>query len=157
MGVRFMFKRGYNMRLKFKAFIFLLIICILIFGTGCVSNNIVIKDYNLKGENNYWITEYKGHSKGEFYKEKGILKYKEKSDGMFTLTYKGELSELTSIREIGYKFANCCVKTTSEQAPDKKVFKWNQGLSATADESYIKKVEVIIDGKIETIEMKSIK
>lgn len=148
---------GFIMRLKFKVIFLLFIICILTFGTGCTTNNNIVKqDFNLKGENDNWITEYKGQSKGEFYKEKGVLKYKEKSDGMLTLTYKGNLSDLASVREIGYEFVNCSVKMTSDHAPDKKTFTWNQGLSAVVDENSIKNVDVIIDGKKEIIEMKSI-
>lgn len=145
------------MWLKFKVILLLIIICIVTFGTGCTNDNIVKQDFNLKGENNNWITEYKGHSEGEFYKEKGKLNYKETSDGILTLTYKGNLSDLASVREIGYEYVNGSGKITLDQAPDKKVFKFNKGLSAVTDENITKKVDIIIDGKKEIIEMKSIK
>lgn len=145
------------MWLKFKVIFLLMMICIVTFGTGCTNDNIVKQDFNLKGENNNWITEYKGHSEGEFYKVKGVLNYKETSDGVFTLTYKGNLSDLASVREIRYEFVNCSAKMVLDQAPDKKNFTWNQGLSAATDEDITKKVDIMIDGKIETIEMKSIK
>lgn len=146
------------MWLKIKVIFLLIIICILsVIISGCTTdNNIVKQDFNLKGENINWIIEYKGHSKGEFYKEKGKLNYKEKSDGMLTVTFKGKLSDLTSVREIEYEFVNGGGKISFDHAPDSTIFRFNKGLSATTDENITKKVVIIIDGKKEIIEMKSI-
>ncbi len=144
------------MGLKFKGLLPILVICILTFETSCSNNNIVKQDFNLIGENNNWIVEYKGHSEGEFYKVMGKLNYREKSDGNLTLTYKGELSDLTSVREIRYEFANGGGTITSDHAPDRKIFRFNQGLSAVTDVNTTKTVDIIIDGKKETADLKSI-
>lgn len=137
--------------------IIVIILLTLSLATGCSSKDITEHYYNYKGESEHWTAQYKGYTIDEFYKENGKLKCKEKADGNLVFTYKGDLSDLSSVREVGYNFKNGGGKRVSEQAPDKRTFSWDHGFSVSMLLENSENLEIIIDGKTETIEMKSIK
>lgn len=137
-----------------KSKVLLLFFLITIFISGCSKNDTIIHDYALKGENDHWIAEYIGHSEGEFYKENGKLKYRGNSREKLTLTYKGELSELSTVRKVGYSFSSGGGTTTFGEPPDRKVFIWDSEGSSMITKEDTERVNITIDDKTETIEMK---
>jgi hypothetical protein len=138
---------------------FLFIFAFLVVVSGCSINDIVVRNYHLKGENNHWIAEYKGYSKGYFYKQDdGKLNYKGNVDEKLTLTYKGELSELSQVRKVGYSWIGGGGTDGFDSPPDRKVFTWQSiGKGGVIAKDNVENITVILDDKSETLEMKIIK
>ena len=66
---------------------------------GCRAKKDLIKfDYEYQGENKSWESKYNIVGVGEFYKQDdGTLKYKGEIDRILEVTYKNDISELSSI------------------------------------------------------------
>lgn len=128
----------------------LILLFILSFLSGCA--DITVYNYDYKGESANWTAEYKGFSQTEFYKENGTLHTKWKSDGNLIYTYKGALSELSSVREIDYEFVTGSGRRTFGGAPFDKKFTVKTSMSGAPEESL--NLKIIVDGKAETIILK---
>lgn len=120
------------------------------FMSGCA--DVTVFNYDYKGESTNWTAEYKGFSQTEFYKENGRLNTKGKSDGDLVYTYKGNLSELSSVKEIDYEFETIYGKHTFGSGPSEKKFSVEASLSGAPEESL--NLKIIVDGKAETIILK---
>lgn len=140
------------MRISFKKTTGLVLIVLfnIFLVSGC--SDITVYNYDYKGESANWTAEYKGFSQTEFYKENGTLYTKGKSDGDLTYTYKGALSELSSVREIDYEFETIYGKQTFSSGPSEKKFSVVASLSGAPKESV--NLKIIVDGKAETIILK---
>ncbi|MFB4168953.1 hypothetical protein [Virgibacillus sp. JSM 102003] len=68
-------------------------------------NKDVIKhDYMFAGVSENWKAEYKIDGKEVFYNVNGTLEYDSESQSEFKLTYKGELSELSPVKRLEFKY-----------------------------------------------------
>ncbi len=128
----------------------LLVLFNISFMSGCA--DITVYNYDYKGESANWTAEYKGFSQVEYYKENGTLHTKNAADGELIFKYKGELYELSSVKEMDYKFIHGTRKKTFQNGPDKKNFIDNYNIFGTPKESI--DLNITLDGKTETIIMK---
>lgn len=144
------------MRRNMKYVAAAIILFSLALSSGCSSKDITRYNYNYQGESTNWKAEYKGHSTVEFYKEKGMLKYRGKGEGNLIFSYKGNLSELSPVREIEWKFEGFGGgKTNYDKGPEGKTFSYNLGIEGPTDE--YENLEIKIYGKTETIKMRNVK
>lgn len=79
-----------------KNSIFILLFLILL--TACKNT----QEYNYVGEGDYWQAEFKVIGNGVFNKENEITEYVNNSIYYSTLTYKGSIEELQSIKKLKY-------------------------------------------------------
>lgn len=87
-----------------KGFISTLTILLIFILSSCSNTEVYNHDYKLVGEGDFWKAEF--HLKGEelFYEKNGIIKYDSKIGYGSTLTFKGSMEELQSIKRFKYSF-----------------------------------------------------
>jgi hypothetical protein len=137
-------------------------IMVLIF-TGCSNKDVIEHDYTYKGESELWTAEYKVNGTGTFTKKDGTLEYDSDVDTILTVTYKKALSELSSVKnlEISYETSAGGGKLNEnfdDIPPNKKTYTLKSGRSGGAIENKdeIIKVNISIDGKSQTLELKNV-
>lgn len=139
----------------------LIIIVSLVF-IGCSKEELVKHDYTFKGENEHWTAEYKVKGESGFIKkgERQIYTAEEKS--ILTVTYKKDLSDLSTVRNLKISYKNSFRDVTDSHGYDednqikKKVFTMADSSKNSAVVSKNEKATVTIelDGKKETINLK---
>jgi hypothetical protein len=143
--------------------VFLLIIsvgCALLIGTDAYAGERFPYHYSFCGENDRWKAEYTVEGEGVFTRIKGTLHYNNRVDNLFTLTYKGDLSELASVRRFGSSYETSTGGGSEsmelESALTEKVFRHHSSSinGAVAIPEDIIRVTVTMDGKIEQFELK---
>jgi hypothetical protein len=133
--------------------------------TGCSNKEVIKHNYTYKGENELWTAEYKVNGIGKFTKKDGITDYKSNSDEVLTITYKKELSEIASVKHLEISYESSAGGGTLTNNYDKnnplsqKTYTLKSscvgGAIETKDE--IIKVNINLDGKTQTIELKNVK
>lgn len=83
-----------------KNIIFILLFFILL--TACKNTQVYNHNYKYVGEGDYWQAEFQVKGKDVFYEDNGITKYAGESVYESTLTYKGSIEELQSIKKFKY-------------------------------------------------------
>lgn len=140
------------------------IIIILLLVVGC-SNNVGIKhNYTYKGENDFWTAEYKVDGTDAFTKKGSKNSTQSRSNTTFTITYKKNLAELSSIKhmEISYESSVNSQKITNNFNKNNKLNKKTYILKSDSKGTAIEgkdetiKATINLDGKIQTIELKSV-
>lgn len=132
--------------------------------TGCSNKEVIKHNYTYKGENELWIAEYKVNGRGTFTEKDGKSHYESDSVKKLTITYKKDLSELSSVKhlEISYDSSAGGGKLTSDfdnnNPLNKKTYIFKGGGKGTAIESKGETIKVYIDldGKKKTIELKTV-
>lgn len=131
--------------------------------TGCSNKDVIRHNYTYKGENGLWTAEYKVNGTGTFAKKDGTLHYEGNSNNILTVTYKKEISKLSSIKhlEISYKSSASGGEITEDfddGCPKKKTYtlKSNSTVAAIENKAEVIKVNVSIDGNTQTIELKNV-
>lgn len=129
---------------------------------GCSNQEVIKHNYTYKGENEFWIAEYKVNGTGTFTKKDNKTSYESKCSEVFTVTYKKDLSELSSLKhiEISYKSSARGGKITEDYddgSSPQKTYTMNSGGTGGAIENKDEVIEVTInlDGNIQTIELKN--
>lgn len=138
------------------------LLLILLLLSGCSNKDVVRHYYDYQGENENWKAEYIVNATVTFTETKGALGVDSESEEIFILTYKGELSDLSSVRlfEIGYESPMKAGKRSEEYTTDNpigtKVFKMNSGgkNSALPNEDTVFTVTVNLDGVKQSFELK---
>jgi len=131
---------------------------------GCAYKEVENYNYLYKGENSSWTAEYSVNGTGTWTKIEGRLHYDNDVKKVFTLTYKGDLSELSKVKhlEIAYETTAGSGKLTedydSEHPIDQKTFTFQSGGkgSAVGRKDQIIKVTITLDNNIQTIELKNV-
>lgn len=137
----------------------LIILVFILLSCNACSNNAVKHNYIFKGESRLWRAEFNVKEQFKETTENGRLSYKTESNSKFILTYKGDLSELRSVKKMIYAYdkSNGSSKTEIEftSPPDNKVFtSIDRGKSNSLNPDEAIKVTVDLDGKIEVFELK---
>jgi hypothetical protein len=134
----------------------------LLIGVGCSKKDVVKHNYKYTGENELWSAEYKVNSTGIFTEKHRKVDYESNSDTTLTVTYKKDLSELSSVKgiEISYKSSvkgGEITKEFSDAPPDEKSYTIKSSSKGAAIErkDEVIKVDINIDGNIQTIELKN--
>ena len=83
----------------------ILIIMLLLIITGCSKKEVIRRNYNYKGDNEFWAAEYKVKGTGTFTEKNSKTEYESNSYKVFTVIYKKDISQLYSVKhlEISYK------------------------------------------------------
>jgi len=130
---------------------------------GCSNKEVIRHNYTYKGENEFWTAEYKVNGTGTFTEKDNRTSYESKCSKVFTVTYKKDLSELSSVKhlEISYKSSAGGGKTTEDfddSPPNEKTYILKKGGTGGAIENKDEVIEVTInlDGKIQTLELKNV-
>ena len=137
---------------------------LLLIVTGCSNKDVVNNNYIYKGENTFWAAEYKVNSTGIFMKKDGILNYDGSCNTILTITYKKNISELSSVKNLEISYASSArgEKLTSSfnknNPLNKKTFTFKSDGKGKAIEGKNETIKEIInlDGKIETIVLKNV-
>lgn len=131
--------------------------------TGCSNKQVVKHNYIYRGENEFWTAEYRVDAVGIFKEDNGNTNYKSESNTTLTVTYKKNLSELLSVKhlEISYESSAKGGKLTDNfdsTHPIEKTYTLKSSGSGVAIEHKDEriKVNINIDGKIQTIELKNV-
>ncbi|KMT21800.1 hypothetical protein CLCY_3c00670 [Clostridium cylindrosporum DSM 605] len=148
-----------------RKLITVLIMTVLFILAGCSNEEVIQESLIYKGENESWRAEYKVDSKiTTTTKDNIINKYEGKKSDLLTVTYKKDLSQLASVKHLKITYNSSCSGGSLEDEfdknnpIDKKTFKI-QGVSGGVEvekKDEIVKVNINVDGKIQTIELKSI-
>lgn len=144
-----------------KKVMIIFIILILLTVTGCANKDVIKHHYVFKGENDYWTVVYEVNTKATFYKNDGRLHCDIKSNNEFTATYKKELSDFSSKKniEIGYKSITGEAKLSNEidHTNPQRTYSMKSSSTGGALEKADDVIEVTInmDGNIQTIELRN--
>lgn len=138
------------------SFLFLLLLL-----SGC-NKDVKRYYYDYRGENENWKAEFIENDTVTFTKNKGSLHVESEAEEVFLLTYKGELSDLSSVRlfEYGYESPSKAGKSSSDYTADQpintKVFTLRSGSTggSLSSEDTVYTVTVNMDGVKETFELK---
>lgn len=136
------------------------ITALLLTGAGCSDKDVIRHYYYFSGENENWTGEYIVSSIATFTEKNGRMDYEGDSDSNFKITYKGDVSDLASIKtlKIGYDAGSCAGEMSSEYTdggPKEKTFTMRGGSSGTyMNEDEVIKVTINMDGEIQTMELK---
>lgn len=141
--------------------IIIITVATLIFA-GCSNNEIVKHDYTYKGENEIWTAEYKAKGESGFINKDGRKIYTSKSDVTITVTYKNDVSELSSVKnlKITSKSSTGEVSQTEELGEDETLNRKNFTIKNEVKDSLVEskdeiiKVDIELDGKKSTLDLK---
>jgi hypothetical protein len=136
----------------------IIIVIVLLAGCGDITRNHFI----FLGESEHWRGGLEASTYERFYDKEGSLCYDSIQNEQFSVTYKGELSDLASVKNIevtcNYPDGEDTIsKTYDDGPPDKKTIK--SGTGGSEGGTVIKKDDIItmtvtVDGKTETMELK---
>jgi hypothetical protein len=148
---------------KLRKAVYVLITVILLIITGCSRKEEIRHNYIYKGENELWSAELKVNGKSTFTEKSGKTEYDSSSEKLFIVTYKKDLTQLSSVKhlEISYETSAGGGKVTvdfTDGPPSKKTYTMNSGSRGGAIENKdeVIKVTINLDGKIQTVELKSV-
>lgn len=132
--------------------------------TGCLNKEVIKHNYIYKGENEFWIAEYKVNGTGTFTEKNNKTEYEANSNEILTITYKKNLSDLSLVRhlEISYESSaggGMLTEDFDNNHPlNKKTYTLKSSNIGGAIESKneVIKVNTNLDGKIQAIELKNV-
>ncbi len=136
----------------------------LILLTGCFNREVENYNYLYKGENASWTAEYAVNGTGIWTKTNGKLHYDNDIEKVFTITYKGNISELANVRhlEIAYETTAGGGRQTedydSSNPISEKTFKFrsrSQGVAVGRKDQTIK-VTITLDNDVQSLELKNL-
>lgn len=147
---------------RLKKLISFIIILIVLGTTGCSKKDVINHNYTFKGENESWVAEYNINGTQEFIEKDGSSNFKSECEKEFSITYKNDISELATIKNIAISYASSTskgeiVENYRDGTQPEKTYKIQSSSRGGAIESKddIIKVSVNIDGNIETFELKN--
>ncbi|MDD7796067.1 hypothetical protein [Clostridium sp. 'White wine YQ'] len=142
----------------------ILILIMLLILTGCTNQKVTKVSYTYKGENDLWTAEYKVNGTKTITEKKDKSEYNSDYNNSLIVTYKKDVSELASMKSLEISYESSATGGKSNQSfddntPKQKTYtiKTSSTGSAIEREDEIIKVDINIDGKIQTIELKNAK
>ena len=127
-----------------------------------ISDDYIENHFVFKGESELWTGEMKVDSTLQFYEKDGVLGCDTNEKHKLTVTYKGDVSDLASVKQLKIDFdAGPSSGSLEEEHVDdpitQKTFVMQGGGSGSAQiqKDEIITVTVTIDGKTESFEMKN--
>jgi hypothetical protein len=148
----------------FRKTTLMLIAAAIILFIGCSNKEVTSHNYIFKGESDLWTAEYKVDGTDSWSKVEGKLHYESEATKVLTVTYKGDVSELHSVKhlEITYDTGTGGGKLTEDHDSDaplsQKVFTFRSGGKGQLipDKDEVIKVTINLDGDVQTIELKNV-
>lgn len=132
---------------------------LLFFVAGCSNKEVIIHNYTYTGENEFWMAEYNIICTKTFTDKEHYKYYR---DGVFTATYKKDLSKLAPANYLEMSYESSIVKGEMQEylngSPHQKTYSINDGGSGGVFEKKdeIIKVTINVDGKIQSLELKNV-
>ena len=129
--------------------------------TGSGNDDYIENHFVFKGESESWTGEMKVDSTLQFYEKDGVLDCDANEDHTLTVTYKGDVSDLASVKQLKIDFdAGPSGGGLEEEHADdpiaqKTFVMQGGGNGAQIQKDQIITVTVTIDGKTENFEMKN--
>lgn len=142
----------------------ILIAIMLLIITGCSNKEVIKHNYTYRGENEFWIAEYRVNGTGTFIEKNNKTEYEANSNKILTLTYKKSLLDLSSVKhlEISYESSAGGGKLTedfdSNHPLNQNTYTLKSSNIGGAIESKdeVVKVSINLNGKTQTIELKNV-
>ncbi|WP_315067493.1 hypothetical protein [uncultured Clostridium sp.] len=135
-----------------------ILVTIILFLLGECSNQKVIRyDYTYKGENESWTAEYRVNGTSAFIEKDNKTSYEENGSIILTVTYKNDISDLSSVKhlEIACKGRKEVYDLDDNDQLNQKTFILkSSGVGAIGDKDEIIDVNINVNGKTQTIELK---
>lgn len=138
-----------------------LVLIMMVCLSGC-AKKVVLHNYTFIGENDYWKADYRVNGSGTFTEKNGRTEYNSNSEKQLTVTYKKDLSDLSSLKQLQISFQSSASGGTLTRSFDdgptsQKTFTLKSSSMGGAIESKdeIIKVNIDQDGEIQTIELKN--
>lgn len=130
--------------------------------TGCSNKKVVNHNYIYKGENEFWSAEYRVSGTGTFTEKNDMTIYKSNCDKILTITYKKNLSDLSSVKHLKISCKSSAgdkklIDNFDSSNPIKRTYtlKSNGSGIAIENKDEIIKVNIDLDGKTQTIELQN--
>ncbi len=148
-----------------KKIYIIMIVLLILTAAGCTKKDVTKYNYTYKGENDSWSAVYQTAGTVTFTEKKGKLDKERESNEELLLTYKGELTDLSSVRhmEILYETSTGKEKRvtdyeTGESIQSKTFSLKSSGKgSAIPIENDIIKVTITLDDDVQSFELKESK
>jgi hypothetical protein len=144
-----------------KATVILIAIMLFII-VGCSNQKVTKHNYTYEGENEFWTAEYKVTGTETVTEKDNKISCESKSNNLFIVTYKKDVSELSSVKhlEISYKSSVGGGKSTADfddDSPKRKTYTMSSGSTNGSIENKDEVIEVTIDidGELQTFELKN--
>lgn len=142
----------------------ILIFIVLLILTGCSNREVINHNYTYKGENEFWTVEYKVTGTGIFNERNNKTEYESNSSKTLTVSYRKNLSDLSSVKylEISYESSAGGGKLTENFDKNHPISEKTYMVKSSAiggaieNKNEIIKVNINMDGKVETIELKNV-
>jgi hypothetical protein len=148
---------------KLRKTVSILIAIVLLILTGCSNREVINHNYTYKGENEFWTVEYKVTGTGIFTGKGNKTEYEANSNQTLTVSYRKNLLDLSSVKhlEISYKSSSGggkLIEDFDENHPLNQktyTFKTFTRGGAIENKNEIIKVNINLDGNVQTIELKN--
>lgn len=149
-----------KMKVDMRKITMIITLMLLLMVAGCSKTDVSTRNYVFEGENEEWTGEFEFNAIEVFTEKDGKLDYENKSNDKLTITYKGELAELASVKhiEISYQANSSAGSMASEYndgPPTNTTFTLagGGGNSALISEDEVITVTVNLDGETQTFEL----
>ena len=145
-----------------KKVVAIIVIVILMLITACSNKEVIKHNYTYRGENEFWLAEYKVNGTGIFTKKNDKTEYESNSEKILTVSYKKDLSELSAVRHLQIFYESSAsggeINTYFDDPPDKKSYTINSSGEGGAIEKKdeIITVRISLDDNMQIIELKNI-
>jgi hypothetical protein len=145
--------------MKRKSILIMIALIFALLFSGCGQHGRIIShNMTFTGGNDKWKAEYKITGQGEFYQNGDTLDYRSNDDKVFTLTFRGDLTELSSVKHFSYTYTSSASGggASLDAPPDKNALvSHSSGNGAVESKDETISVVINIDGKQTSFDMKS--
>jgi len=145
-----------------KKVVAIIVIVILMLITACSNKEVIKHNYTYRGENEFWLAEYKVNGTGIFTEKNDKTEYESNSEKILTVSYKKDLSELSAVRHLQIFYESSAsggeTNTYFDDSPDEKTYTINSSGEGGAIENKdeIITVRISLDDNMQTIELRNI-
>ena len=130
--------------------------------TSCSPKDIVKHNYTFKGENESWTAEYNINGTQTFIEKDDITDFESECKKEFSITYKNDISELSSIKNIIISYKSSLskgeiIEDYNDGTQPEKTYKIQSSSTGGTIENKddIIEVTVNLDGNIDVFELKN--
>lgn len=151
-----------------KKILVIMLSLVMILIAGCSKkevNDSYENNYTFQGENDRWEAKFISEGTVTFTEKNSNTDVKTKENELLTVTYKGELSDLSKVKHLEIEYESDLGKGKLEknygegESISTKTFTLTSSVSGgpIMDENEVIKVTINLDGKEETLELKNVK
>ena len=154
---------------KITIILIALIATVMFIVTGCSSEKeegvvkeVIEHDYTYKGENEFWVAEYKVDGTWTFIEKDNFTDFSSESSRRFKITYKKDLSDLTSVKHLVISYSvsgggGGDMELEGDSITETTFTSESRGRGgAIPNKDAVVTVTIDADGEIQTFELKSV-